>query len=232
MKEPASIPLSTRNLLWAAAIRFTTSVVAIGALLFGLAGSFRYWNGWLFLAALFGPMTLVFVYLLRKDRALLEKRLKLREREKEQRAYVKLSLLWFLISFSIPGLDYRFGWSHVPVWLVVASVIVMITGYILFIVAMVQNSFASRVIELQANQRVIDTGLYSVVRHPMYMAGIIMYAACPLVLGSYYALMPTMMLPVLLVYRLKNEEKVLQTGLPGYTEYAKRVRFRLVPFIW
>lgn len=224
--------MSTRKLLWALSIRITFTVIILGALLFGPAGSFRYWNGWLFMVALFAPMTLAVVYLYKKDRSLLEKRMKLREKEKQQRAFVKLSLLWFLISFAIPGFDYRFGWSHVPVWLIVGSCIVMVSGYILFMVATVQNTFASRVVEIQMNQRVIDTGLYSVVRHPMYMAALIIYMPCPLVLGSYYALIPTILLPLLLVYRIKNEEKVLQAGLAGYTVYAKRVRFRLIPFVW
>jgi protein-S-isoprenylcysteine O-methyltransferase Ste14 len=206
--------------------------IMIGALLFGPAGSFRYWNGWLFLVSFFVPMTITLVYLYRNDRALLEKRLRVREKQKEQKIYVKLSLGWFVVSFLVPGFDYRFGWSVVPVWLTMASAVVMIGGYLLFIIVMAQNTFASRVIEIQQNQRLIDTGLYSVVRHPMYMAAIIMYAATPLVLGSYYALIPTIFLPALLVYRIRNEEEVLCAGLEGYTGYVERVRYRLIPFVW
>jgi protein-S-isoprenylcysteine O-methyltransferase Ste14 len=158
--------------------------------------------------------------------------MRVRERQTEQRTYVKWSLIWFLISFLVPGFDYRYGWSAVPIWLVVASVVVMVFGYVLFMVVMAQNTFASRVIEIQQSQRVIDTGLYSIVRHPMYMAATIMYMAWPLVLGSYYALIPTMILPALLVYRIKNEEAVLRAGLEGYAEYTERVRYRLVPFVW
>ncbi len=213
-------------------VRFAFSMVAVGVLLFGPAGSFQYWNGWLFMAALFLPMTFAFGYLYSKDPTLLGNRLKLHEREKEQKAYVKLSLAWFLLTFVIPGFDYRYGWSHVPLWLVVVSVVVMISGYGLFMMTMVQNRFASRVIEIQENQRVIDTGLYSVVRHPMYTAASVMYTACPLVLGSYYALIPTFLLPLLLAYRIRNEEKVLLAGLPGYAEYAGRVRFRMIPYVW
>lgn len=224
--------MSSRELLRAVSGRLTVGAIVIGALLFGPAGSLGYWNGWLFMVALFVPMSIVLVYLYRSDRSLLEKRLRLREKQKEQRIYVKLSLIWSVVAFLVPGFDYRFGWSHVPVWLIVASVAVMIFGYVLFMVVMVQNAFASRVIEIQPNQRVIDTGMYSVVRHPMYMAAIIMYTAWPLVLGSYYALIPTMLLPVLLVYRIRNEEAVLRAGLDGYTEYAKRVRYKLIPFVW
>ncbi len=220
------------RMLISLAIRLGIVAVMVGALLFGPAGDFRYWNGWIFMAALFAPMILVFVYLFRNHRPLLEKRMRMREKEKEQKAYVKLSLSWFLVSFAVPGFDYRFGWSEVPVWLVVVSVVVMISGYILFIAAMVQNRYASRVIELQPDQRVIETGLYSVVRHPMYAGAVIMYTACPLVLGSYYAMIPTLLLPPLLMYRIWNEEKFLLAGLAGYAEYAKRVRFRLIPYVW
>ena len=232
MAEPTSKSMSSRELLGAVSVRLTLGAIVIGALLFCPAGSLHYWNGWLFMAALFVPMTIALVYLCRNDRSLLEKRLKLHEKQKEQKIYLKLSLIWFVVSFLMPGFDYRFGWSDVPVWLTVASVTVMIFGYVLFIIVMVQNTFASRVIEIQQNQRVIDTGMYSVVRHPMYMAAIIMYLACPLVLGSYYALIPTMLLPALIIYRIRNEEAVLRAGLDGYPEYAERVRYRLIPYLW
>jgi protein-S-isoprenylcysteine O-methyltransferase Ste14 len=232
MTEPISTSMSSRKLLRAVSVRLTLGAIVIGALLFVPAGSLQYWNGWLFMAALFVPMTIALAYLYRKDRSLLEKRLTMREKQKEQKIYVKLSLVWFVVSFLVPGFDYRFGWSDVPLWLIVASVSVMIFGYVLFIVVMVQNTFASRIIEIQQNQRVVDTGLYSVVRHPMYLAAIIMYTAYPVVLGSYYALIPTMLMPALLVYRIGNEEAVLRAGLDGYTEYTERVRYKLIPFVW
>ena len=232
MTELTSTSLSSRELLRAVSIRLSLGAIVIGALLFGPAGGLSYWNGWLFMVTLFGPMTIALVYLYRKDRSLLEKRLRSREKQKEQKIYVKLSLVWFVFSFLVPGFDYRFGWSDVPMWLIFVSVAVMIFGYVLFIVAMVQNTFASRVIEIQQNQRVIDTGMYSVVRHPLYLAAIIMYAAWPLVLGSYYALIPTMLLPALLVYRIRNEEAYLRTNLDGYIDYSKRIKYRLIPFIW
>jgi protein-S-isoprenylcysteine O-methyltransferase Ste14 len=232
MKESTFSSKPARSLVAAVSIRLALSVFVLGGLLFGTAGSFDYWNGWLFMTALFVPMLLVFVYLNKHDRTLLEKRMDVREKQKEQRAYVKLSLLWFLVSFAIPGLDYRFAWSHVPVWLVITSTVVMLCGFVLFVTTMVQNSFASRVIEIQEDQRLIDTGLYSVVRHPMYMSALIMFTACPLVLASYYALIPSLLLLPLLAYRIRNEEKVLLTGLAGYAEYANRVRFRMIPFVW
>lgn len=226
---PRPIPGGLLRTTW---IRYTISLVTVGLLLFAPAGSLSFWNGWLFMAAMFIPMLFAFYFLARKYPSLLEKRLKMREKEKEQKIYVVLSWLWFLVTFLIPGFDYRFGWSQVPLWLVLLSTLVMLAGYLFFLVAMVQNSFASRVIEIQEEQRVVDTGLYSVVRHPMYTGGAIMYTASPLVLGSYVALVPALLLPIILVIRIRNEEKVLHTGLPGYTEYAKRVRYRLIPYVW
>lgn len=232
MAESTSAPMSATKLLWTVSIRLMMSIVVLGGLVFGPAGSLSYWNGWLFLAAVFIPMTAALIYLYRTNRSLLEKRLRLHEKQKEQKIYLKLSLVWFVISFLVPGLDYRFGWSDVPLWLIAASTVMMIVGYVLFIIVLAQNAFASRIIEIQENQRVIDTGLYSVVRHPMYMAAIIMYTATPLVLGSYFALIPTMLLPAILIYRIRNEEAVLRAGLDGYTAYTKRVKYRLIPFVY
>lgn len=232
MSESTFPPGPARSLATAVSIRLVVLVIVLGALLFGTAGSFHYWNGWLFIVALFVPMMVVFVYLYKHDRALLEKRMNIRETQKEQKSYVKTSLLWFFISFAVPGLDYRFSWSQVPLWLVIASTFVMLCGYILFVATMIQNRYASRVIEIQENQKVIDTGLYSIVRHPMYMSATIMFTACPLVLASYYALIPILFLPPLLAYRIRHEEEVLLTGLAGYAEYTERVKFRMIPFIW
>lgn len=221
-----------KKILWAVSIRLTLSPITIGVLLFGTAGSLRYWNGWLFLGTVFVLAMVFTLYFYKKDPSLFKKRMKIHEEQKEQRTYVKSMLALFLITFLVAGFDYRFGWSHVPMWLVAVSVVVMVFGYILIVIVMAQNTFASRVIEIQQNQRVIDTGLYSFIRHPMYLAATIMCTAWPLVLGSYYALIPIMLLPAVLVYRIKNEEVVLRAGLYGYREYAARVRYRLIPFVW
>ncbi len=228
MTDPAAPPSSTRQIV----LRVALGALFIWALLFVPAGSLSYWNGWLFLAALFLPMTVVMILFVRKYPLLLEKRLQLREKERPQKIYVVLSLLWCVVTIALPGFDYRFGWSAVPLWLVVLSVVVMLSGYVLFVSAMIENAFASRIIEIQEGQRLIDTGLYGVVRHPMYMAAIVLYAPFPLVLGSYYGLIPILLLPPLLVYRLLNEEKVLRAGLQGYGDYMERVRYRLIPGIW
>jgi protein-S-isoprenylcysteine O-methyltransferase Ste14 len=201
-------------------------------MLFIPAGSLKYWNAWLYIGSLITPMTIALVYLYTHDPSLLEKRINTSEKEKEQKSYVKLSLVWFIISFVLPGLDFRYGWSSVPLWLVLMSVVVMQFGYTLFILVMKQNSYASRVIEIQEKQKLIDTGLYAIVRHPLYLTASIIYISSPLILGSFYALIPIAFLPLMLAYRIINEEKILIDGLEGYKEYMKKVKYRLIPFVW
>jgi protein-S-isoprenylcysteine O-methyltransferase Ste14 len=213
-------------------IRFFLAFVLIGILIFVPAGTMKYFNGWLFIAGLLLPMTFTVTSLFFKDPELLEKRVNLKEKEEAQKKYVKFSIFLFIIAYIIPGLDYRYSWSAVPMWLVLISLIFMIAGYVMFIVVMFQNRYASRVIEIQNEQKLIDTGLYSVVRHPMYLAATILYLASSLVLGSYYALIPMSLLPFLLAFRIINEEKVLLAGLPGYEEYTRKVKYRLIPYIW
>ena len=207
-------------------------LIFVGALLFLPAGSFKFWNAWLYIAALFIPMFFVLIYLVLYDPELLEKRMRLDEKEKPQRFYVKSSIIVTILIYILPGFDFRFQWSSVPLFVVIASTVVMLIGYFMFFMVMRQNSYASRVIEIQEEQKLIDTGLYSVVRHPMYMAATILFGFSPLVMGSYYALIPMIFLPVLLIIRIKNEEKVLKNGLKGYEEYMKKVRYRMIPFIW
>jgi len=213
-------------------IRFFMAFALVGVLIFLPAGTLKYLNGWLFVAGLMFPMTIALIYLIFKDPELLEKRINLKEKEEAQKKYVKFSILLFVIAYIIPGLDYRFGWSTVPSWLVWISLIFMIGGYIMFMFVMLQNRYASRVIEIQNEQKLISTGLYSVVRHPMYLAATILYLTSSLVLGSFYALIPMSLLPFLLAFRIINEEKVLLKGLTGYEEYVKKVKFRMIPFIW
>jgi protein-S-isoprenylcysteine O-methyltransferase Ste14 len=220
------------KLILKAVIRYVLALAVISAMLFGSAGTFDYWNAWLFIAELFIPMLFVLAYLFIKDPELLEKRMNMKEREKVQKAYVVVSILIFIVTYLVPGLDRRYGWSHVSTWLVVVSAILMIVGYLLFFIVMRQNSYASRVIEIQQGQKVIDTGLYSIVRHPMYSAATLLYVSSTLVLGSYYALIPVVFIPAILAIRLLNEEKVLKKDLPGYSEYMAKVRYRLIPFVW
>jgi protein-S-isoprenylcysteine O-methyltransferase Ste14 len=221
-----------KRILAKAIIRLAAAFVFISLLIFIPAGTVRFFNGWLFIAGLILPMTFALTYLFFKDPELLKKWINLNEREKEQKKYVKLSIVLFVIAFVIPGLDFRFGWSAVPLWLVIAALVLMITGYILFIAVMLQNRYASRVIEIQTGQLLIDSGLYSIVRHPMYMAATILYLSSCLVLGSYYALIAMALIPILLGYRIINEEKILLRGLNGYDSYMKKVKYRMIPFIW
>lgn len=221
-----------RKVLVKAGILYALGVVFLGALIFIPAGTMEYWQGWLFMAVLFIPMFFVLIYLTVKDPDLLRKRLNAKEKEKPQKVYVVLSIIVTIAIFVIPGLDHRYHWSRVPDILVWLSAAMMLTGYILFIVVMRQNSYASRVIEIQHGQRLIDTGLYSMVRHPMYMAATILFGFVPLVLGSFFGLIPMVFLPLLLIIRIRNEEKVLREGLPGYKEYMQKVRFRMIPHIW
>jgi protein-S-isoprenylcysteine O-methyltransferase Ste14 len=221
-----------RKILLKVLIRFFLAFIFISILLFVPAGSLKYLNGWLFIAGLLIPMTFASVYLYINDPELLEKRINLKEKEDAQKKYIKLSIIFYIVVYIIPGLDYRFKWSDVPMWLVLVSLTVMICGYVMFIIVMLQNRYASRIIEIQNEQKLIDTGLYSIVRHPMYLSATILYLPSSIVLGSYFALIPMLLLPFLLAFRIKNEEKVLLAGLPGYEEYIKKIRYRMIPFVW
>lgn len=223
---------SRKELIGMALSRFIPGILIISALLFIPAGSVRYWNAWLFMGVLFVPMLFVIGYLIIRDPELLYKRMKTDEKEKTQRKVVLITSFSFLSSFIIAGLDYRFGWSKVPVFFEILSALIVLTGYVLFYIVMRQNSYASRVVEVQEKQKVIDTGLYSLVRHPMYFAAILMFMFMPLVLGSFYALIPLLVFPSQMSTRMKNEEEILEKGLDGYIRYKEKVKYRIIPFVW
>jgi len=232
MSSEPNKEMDRKSLLRLVSTRFLMGIILIGAILFLSAGSLEYWNGWLFLVALVIPMSGTMRYLLKNAPELLAKRMRLKEPQKKQRAIVKVASLFMLIAFIMPGIDYRYQWSDVPFWLVMASLLLFEIAYALFIVAMTQNSYASRVVEIQEGQKLIDTGIYSVMRHPMYMASILLYLAMPLLLGSYYALIPMAVTCAEIIARIKNEEDVLKAGLAGYKEYTQKVKYRLIPFVW
>jgi protein-S-isoprenylcysteine O-methyltransferase Ste14 len=222
----------SRQLALAAAVRFVAGIALLGLLIFLCAGDIGYWNGWVFMAA-FTLCILGFgIYLFASNKELLRKRLNSKEREAGQRPYALLSGIALPAIFCLAGLDFRFGWSGVPLAVVVIATVAMLGAFGMFALTLVQNSFASRTIEVQDRQTVISTGLYSVVRHPMYTAAIILFAASPLVLGSYYALIPVTVFIIGIVLRIKNEEKFLCEALEGYAAYMQKVRFRLIPLIW
>lgn len=220
------------KLLVNALLKFVSGLAAVGLLLFLPAGTLRYWNAWLFSALMFLPMLMVGILLFLKAPELLEKRLNTREQEGTQKAVVALSALIFCLGFVLAGLDFRFGWSHMPVWLVAAAAVLQLVSYGLYAEVMRENAYLSRTVEIQEHQKVIDTGLYGVVRHPMYLAVTLLFLTIPLVLGSWPCFVLFLCTPALLVLRIRNEEQVLERGLPGYTEYQQRVRWRLIPFIW
>ena len=204
----------------------------LGLIFFVPAGTLDYWEAWVYFAVLLVPFLFVLTYLLKKDPELLVRRIRLSEKEPAQRMVIGASGLLFIIGFLIPGLDHRFGWSDIPVEAVLAANILVILGYVLVFLVFKENPFASRVVEVEQGQRVISTGPYALVRHPMYLGTSIMWLATPIALGSYWALPVFLFLPIVLVYRIMNEEEVLLRELPGYREYTQKVRYRLIPGIW
>ena len=219
-------------LAWQALAKGVGGLAVMALLLFLPAGSWGYWQAWLFLGLLFVPMTCVATWLLVREPELLAKRLSSKEQEKAQRQVVALSALMFVAGFLLAGFDQRFGWSEMPAWVVAIAAVVMLCGYGLYAEVMRENAFLSRTVEVQENQKVISTGLYGIVRHPMYAATLVLYLAMPIVLGSWVALIPFLAYPLIIARRIRNEEQVLEEGLAGYREYEQQVRYRLIPFIW
>jgi protein-S-isoprenylcysteine O-methyltransferase Ste14 len=186
----------------------------------------------LYLGILIIPVSFVVFYFLKYDPELLERRMRMKEKEEKQKTIVKLGIIIFFIGFIIPGLDYRYHWSNVPVYLVIAANVFVLSGYIFVFLVLRENSYASRIIEVEKGQKVITTGPYAIVRHPMYLGVLVMYMFTPLALGSYWAIIFFLPLFPLLVSRLLNEEEVLLRELPGYEEYCQKTRFHLIPYIW
>ena len=215
-----------------AVVKFALGLFLAGALLFLPAGGLHYRNGWLFLGLLFIPILILGIVLLLRSPELLKKRLNAKEKEGTQKGVVAVSGLLFFVGFIVAGLDFRFGWSTVPVWVVVAASAVLLISYALYAEVMRENVYLSRTVEVQRGQTVVDTGLYGIVRHPMYAVTICMFLSIPLVLGSWWSLLCFVHYPVLMVLRIRNEEQVLERELTGYSDYEKRVRYRLIPFVW
>jgi protein-S-isoprenylcysteine O-methyltransferase Ste14 len=202
------------------------------AIFFIPAGSLAYWQAWLYLVVLFTPLCFVVVYLLKNEPDLLERRMHFKEPEKEQQIIIKSSYLSFFLAYILPGFDFRFGWSSVPVWLVILSTILVLAGYLFVVYVFRENRYASRVVEVDKEQTVISTGPYALVRHPMYFGVAVMYLFSPLALGSYWAVIPALFTIPVLVFRLLNEEKVLERDLAGYAEYQAKVKYHLFPGVW
>ena len=215
-----------------AIIKFLAGVVLVGVLIFLPAGTLSFFNGWLFMGILFVPMFCAGIVMMFKSPALLASRLNAKEKQKEQDTVVKLSGLMFLIGFIIAGLGFRFGWYSLPKWLTIAAAVVFLIAYVLYAEVLRENTYLSRTIEVQANQTVIDTGLYGIVRHPMYSATLLLFLAMPLVLGSLYSFVVFLAYPFIIAKRIKHEEEFLEKELDGYRTYKQKIKYRLIPFIW
>ena len=215
-----------------AIVKFLSGIVLVALPLFLSAGSFAYWNAWLLIGILFIPMFIAGIILMKKNPYLLEKRLDVKEKQSQQKTVIALSSIMFLSGFIVAGLDFRFQWIKIPEWTAIIGAVIFLIAYGLYAEVLRENTYLSRTIEVQENQKVIDTGLYGIVRHPMYAVTVILFLSMPIVLGSLIAFIIFLTYPFIIAGRIINEEKVLEEGLAGYSEYKKKVKYRLIPFIW
>ena len=222
----------TLKLFIQAMLKFTLGVILVGALVFLPAGTLDFMGGWLFMGLLFVPMFCAGIFMMIKNPYLLESRLDAKEKEREQNIVVKLSGLMFIVGFVLAGLDYRFGWIKLPEWVNIAASVVFVAAYVLYAEVLRENTYLSRTIKVVEGQKVISTGLYGIVRHPMYFATLLLFLAMPLVLGSLVSFIVFLAYPFIIAKRIKNEEEVLSRELEGYEDYKKKVRYRMLPFIW
>jgi protein-S-isoprenylcysteine O-methyltransferase Ste14 len=222
----------TKKLFYEAVSKFLLGIILVGLLIFLPAGTLTYTQGWILMGVLFIPMFIVGIIMMIKNPKLLKSRLDAKEKQKEQGIVIKLSGLMFVVGFILAGLDFRYGWIKLPSWLPYIFAILFILGYILFGFVLKQNTYLSRTIKVEEGQTVVDTGLYGVVRHPMYMATLLMFLSMPLILGSLVSFFVFLMYPILIGIRAVNEEKLLEKELKGYKEYKQKVKYRIIPFIW
>lgn len=220
------------KLLIEALIKFTCGLVMVGLLLFLPAGTWGYSYGWLFIGLLFIPMLAAGFVMLFKSPDFLKKRLDAKEKQSAQKGVLAFSGLMFIAGFVVAGLDFRFGWSRMPAWVVIAASVLFLTAYALYAEVMRENAYLSRTVKVEQGQTVVDTGLYGIVRHPMYAVTLLLFFMMPLVLHSWYALIAFAFYPVIIIVRLQSEEALLTKELPGYEAYKKKVKYRLIPFIW
>ncbi len=222
----------TKKLFVQAIVKFFVGVLLVGLLVFLPAGTLNFFGGWLFMGILFVPMFIAGIVMMFKNPKLLKSRLKAKEKQAEQSLVVKLSGLMFIAGFIVAGLDFRFSWLPLPKTVMIVASVVFLIAYALYAEVLRENTYLSRTIEVQENQKVIDTGLHGIVRHPMYSATLLLFLSMPLVLGSVYAFIIFLAYPLIIVKRLKAEEEFLERELEGYKEYKQKVKYRLIPFIW
>lgn len=220
------------KLLMNALIKYFCGLFLVGLLIFLPAGTLRYVYGWLLIGLLFGPMLIAGFVMFFKSPDFLAKRLDVKEKQATQKGVVAFSGLMFLVGFVVAGLDHRFGWSRMPLAVTVSASLLFLLAYALYAEVMRENAYLSRTVKVEKGQKVVDTGLYGLVRHPMYMATLLLFLMMPLVLGSWFALAVFALYPAIIILRLKDEEELLTRELPGYAEYKKKVKYRIIPFIW
>lgn len=220
------------KLLGNALSKFLGGAVLVGLLVFLPAGTLGYTNGWILMGLLFVPMLIAGFVMMFKTPELLEKRLDVKEKQAAQKGVLAFSGLMFLAGFVVAGLDHRFGWSCVPTWVVAAASVLFLLAYALYAEVLRENAYLSRTVKVEEGQTVVDTGLYGIVRHPMYMATVLLFLMIPFILGSWYALIIFAFYPAIIIARLKAEEDLLTRELPGYAEYKQKVKYRLIPFLW
>ena len=220
------------KLFFEAIVKFTCGLLLVGLLIFLPAGTLGYTYGWLLIGLLFGPMLIAGFVMLAKSPDFLKKRLDAKEKQGTQKGVVAFSGLMFIAGFVVAGLDYRFGWSDMPTWVTITASVLFLIAYALYAEVMRENAYLSRTIKVEEGQTVVDTGLYGIVRHPMYAVTILLFMVMPIVLGSWYALIAFAFYPVIIIVRLKDEEDLLTRELPGYAAYKQKVKYRIIPFIW
>jgi len=212
--------------------KFFSGIFMLSLLLLLPAGTVFYWNAWLLIGILFIPMFIVGIILMFRNPELLRKRLKVKEKETEQKSVIILGGLMFICGFIVAGLDYRYQWSVLPKWLVIVATVIFFAGYLMYAEVLRENRYLSRTVEIQESQKVIDTGLYAIVRHPMYTSTILLFLSLPLVLGSLSSFVIFLIYPLIVIKRIKNEEEVLEKGLTGYSDYKKQIKYKVIPFVW
>lgn len=222
----------TLALFFSAVTKFLLGVVLVGVLIFLPAGTFAYANGRLLMGVLFLPMFAAGIVMMCKNPALLQSRLNAKEKQKDQSFVVKLSGLMFVAGFVLAGLGYRFGWYTLPLWVTRMGTVLFLTAYALYAEVLRENTYLSRTVEVREGQKVIDTGLYGIVRHPMYSTTVLLFLSIPLILGSLYAFLVFLAYPFIIAKRIKGEEAFLEQELDGYREYKQKVKYRLLPFVW
>lgn len=215
-----------------AIFKILIGILIVGALLFVPAGTFEYYNAWLFLGILFIPMFIAGIIMMIKNPELLKKRLNAKEKESKQKVVILLSAIMFITGFIIAGLNYKYNWFVLPKTAVIIASVIFVISYLIYSEVLRENEYLSRTIEVQDNQKVIDTGLYGIVRHPMYAATIFLFLSMPLILGSIISFVIFLIYPFIIGIRIRNEEKVLEKDLEGYKEYKEKVKYKMIPFIW